>query len=192
MIICYFGDSITLGYGDPSGLGWPGRVSGRLATLGVDVTSYNLGVRKDASTVLVNRWQQEAELRKMDGMDHKLVFSFGVADVLTGQSMEESLAAAEDILTKARTMGDVLLIGPTPVSEDAKSEAIEALSSKLSGLCERLDVPFLPVIEAMRESDTYRQALEAGDTIHPALPGYAVLADCILQSETTRDFFGIE
>lgn len=192
MIICYFGDSITLGYGDPSGLGWPGRVSGTLSTLGVDVTSYNLGVRKNTSTLLRDRWQAEAEPRIIKGMDLKLIFSFGVADIINGVTMSDTLAAAETILTQANKLGDVLVVGPTPVSDNAKTDAINDISGKLAGLCGSQKIPFVPVIDAIRESTVYEQALKDGDSIHPTAIGYAALAEHILQSEPARDFFGLE
>lgn len=192
MIICYFGDSITLGYGDPAGLGWPGRISGTLSTLGVDVTSYNLGVRKDASTVLQHRFEAEARLRKMEGVDFKLVFSFGVADVMTGQSTDDTMAAARNILTRAKELGDVLLVGPTPVSNDNASSSVGIVSDKLAELCQSLDIPFVPVIDDISGSTVYQQALNDGDGVHPTSMGYAELAQTILKTEPARDFFGLE
>ena len=192
MVICYFGDSLTLGYGDPSGLGWPGRVSGKLTTLGADVTCYNLGVRKDTTLALGDRWQKEAELRLLPDMEHKLVFSFGVADVMNGVDPDDTMAAAETILTQAKTFGEVLLVGPTPVGENRQTDAVAELSGRLEELCETLDVPFVPAMRPMQESGVYQQALKDGDSIHPSAIGYAALAEYILQSETARKFFGLE
>lgn len=192
MIICYFGDSITLGYGDPSGLGWAGRVSGKLATLGVDVTHYNLGVRKDAAPLLAKRWRDEAELRALPGMDFKLVFSFGVADTLNGYPLSETRSAAADMLAGAKQMGEVLLVGPTPVTDEEATRKIGTLSDELASLCAELNVPFVPTVDAMLGSPLYVESLKDRDNIHPALPGYAALAEHILQSEPTREFFGLE
>lgn len=192
MVITYFGDSITLGYGDPSGLGWPGRISGRLANLGVDVTHYNMGVRKDASPLLAKRWKGEAELRKLSGLDCKLVFSFGVADVFNDVPLADSLAAAESILTEASEMGEVLMVGPTPVTDEDKTAKISALSEAFGELCSKLGVPYVRVVDGMLASPLYLESLKDGDTVHPTLPGYAMLADFLLQSEPVRDFFGLE
>ncbi|QGY40176.1 G-D-S-L family lipolytic protein [Pseudodesulfovibrio cashew] len=192
MIICYFGDSLTLGYGDPSGLGWPGRVSGKLASLGVDVTSYNLGVRQDATTRMAKRWKAEAEPRRMPSREYKLVFSFGVADQSNKVAPADSLAAAEAMLTEAMDMGEVLLVGPPPVSNPETTRRIGTLSEQFAGLCERLGLPYVPVIDAMLAHPVYGKALEDGDGAHPSALGYAVLAECILESEPARDFFGLE
>lgn len=192
MVICYFGDSLTLGYGDPSGLGWPGRISGKLISRGADVTSYNLGVRKDTTAALCDRWQQEAELRLLPSLEHKLVFSFGVADIMNTVPTDEAMAAAETTLTQAKTFGEVLLIGPTPVGNNRHTDAIAERSDQLKELCETLDVPFVPVMNPMQESATYQQALKDGDSVHPSAIGYAALAECILQSPIARKYFGLE
>lgn len=192
MIICYFGDSITLGYGDEAGLGWAGRVSSGLREAGKDVTSYNLGVRKDTSVQLQHRWKSEAMVRRMPDTEFKLVFSFGVADVANKASTEESLAAGVSILTQAKAMGDVLVVGPTPINDRDKREEITTLSRMLEGLCKRLDIPFVPTVDSMHRSFVYGQALNDGDGVHPAASGYADLADHILKTNTAREFFGLE
>ncbi|BDQ35124.1 GDSL-type esterase/lipase family protein [Pseudodesulfovibrio portus] len=192
MVICFFGDSLTLGFGDPSGLGWPGRVTGQLITLGADVTGYNLGIRKDIAAKLSDRWQREAELRLLPGMEHKLVFSLGVADVMNEVPADDTLAVAETILTQAKTFGEVLLVGPTPVGNNRQTDAIADLSDRLAELCETLDVPFVAVMDPMRKSGIYQQALKDGDSIHPSAMGYAALAECVLQSITARKYFGLD
>ena len=127
MIICYFGDSLTLGYGDPSGLGWPGRVSGKLAALGVDITSYNLGVRKNSAPELAKRWKRELESRILSGLDIMLVFSFGVADVFTETELAETMAAAESILAEAKEFGEI----ETLMRLDKEKEKILAQLAKI-------------------------------------------------------------
>ncbi|SOB59834.1 Lipolytic protein G-D-S-L family [Pseudodesulfovibrio profundus] len=192
MIITYFGDSLTLGVGDDKGIGWAGRVTAGVRETGVDATGYNLGVRKDTSVNIQHRWKPEAMLRRMPGTPFKLVFSFGVADVMNGVSSEESLAGAVATLSQAKAMGDVLLIGPTPVNDTAKREAITTLSRMQEGLAKRLEIPFVATVDAMHRSFVYGQALNDGDGVHPTGLGYADLADHILKSNAARAFFGLE
>ncbi len=195
MILFYFGDSLTLGCGDPSGLGWPGRVSGKLISGGRTVTAaYNLGVRANITAKVADRLQPEIEARLLPHLDPecKLVFNMGVADVMNDVDPDTTLAMAETILTQAKTFGEVLFIGPTPVGDAAKTARIADASERLEALCETLDLPFVPVLDAMGESDVFRQALADGDAVHPTAMGYAALAEHILESKTARNFFGIE
>ncbi len=192
MVICCIGDSLTLGYGDESGLGWPGNITAALHKAGQDVTTYNLGIRKDTTQFIQHRWQTETALRRLDGQPAKLVFSFGVADIMNAIETEQSLAAALTILTRAKETGDVLLIGPTPVNDPQKTEEITLLSDLLAAMCKQIDIPYIPTVDAMQQSSVYRQSLIDGDTVHPTASGYAELAAHILQNETARTFFGLE
>jgi lysophospholipase L1-like esterase len=53
-IFC-FGDSITLGYNDSAGLGWPGRLCQGLMQGDRPVAAYNLGVNGDTSLDIARR-----------------------------------------------------------------------------------------------------------------------------------------
>lgn len=192
MIICYFGDSITLGYGDPAGLGWPGRVSGALSNGGDDITSYNLGVRQNTSIKIRDRWKQEAILRTMPGKGLKLIFSFGVADMTNNVEEQDTLEAARAILTEAMTMGDVLMVGPTPVLDEGKCATVAELSEAIGALCEDLSVPFIPTLVPMLEDPVFPVALADGDGYHPTASGYAALARHILNTKEANEFFGLE
>ena len=192
MIICYFGDSLTLGYGDPAGLGWPGRVSGALTTGGDDVTSYNLGVRQDTTPRIAARWKAEAGLRTIRGMDFKLVFSFGVADMANDVAEADTLEAARAMLTEAMAMGDVLVVGPPPVLDEAKCNRVAELSEAIEALCEDLAVPFIPTLIPMLDDPIYPVALADGDSVHPTASGYAALARHILNTKQANEFFGLK
>jgi len=56
MRICFVGDSMTNGTGDPEYLGWVGRVMRDERTRRAELTSYNLGVRRDRSDQIRARW----------------------------------------------------------------------------------------------------------------------------------------
>lgn len=192
MIICYIGDSLTLGYGDPAGLGWPGRISGALRTGETDVTSYNLGVRRDTTPKMAARWKAEAGLRRIPGEECRLVFNFGVADLVNKVSETETLVAAEAMLTEAKAMGDVLVVGPTPVLDEALCARIAYLSPAIGGLCKKLGVPFIPLLDALMADPVFTQSLADNDDVHPAAPGYAAMARHLLASPALRAFFGLE
>src|SRR5262245_46811519 len=78
MRICFIGDSLVAGTGDPEYLGWAGRISAAARRRGHDVTCYNLGIRGNTSAQILARWRSEAEARFVEGQDCRLIFSFGV------------------------------------------------------------------------------------------------------------------
>src|ERR1700678_3006296 len=80
MRICFFGDCFVNGTGDDDALGWPGRVIATLRRNGLDITHYNLGVRRDTSADIAGRWRPEAERRFQTDGPKRLTFSFGTND----------------------------------------------------------------------------------------------------------------
>jgi lysophospholipase L1-like esterase len=191
VIICFIGDSLTLGFGDEAALGWPGRIAQTLIKQGKEITSYNIGVRKDTSVKMQHRWRPEVMQRKLPDTPLKIVFSFGVADVCNGVSSEESMTAGVSMLVLAKTMGDVLMVGPTPINDKEKNEEITTLSRMFESMCKRLEIPFIPTCDSMHRSFVYGQALNDGDGVHPTAAGYADLADHILKNKAANDFFGL-
>ena len=120
-IICFVGDSITLGWGDEALGGWPARLLRSLSAKGHQVTAYNLGVRGDTSSAILERWQDEVGRRRR-GSNPLLVFAFGVNDAKIAadgtQPVHPDLTArnTRQILADAGT-GRTLMIGPAPIDE---------------------------------------------------------------------------
>ena len=85
--ICFFGDSIVNGTGDDACLGWVGRVCSSARRRGIDLTCYNLGIRRETSTHIMARWQIEARTRLPNQYDGHLVFSFGSNDCCPGDDV---------------------------------------------------------------------------------------------------------
>ena len=61
--ICFVGESFVNGTGDPECLGWAGRICVNANRKGYDITYYNLGVRRETSSELKNRWLREVSYR---------------------------------------------------------------------------------------------------------------------------------
>ena len=60
MRICFFGDSIVNGTGDDDALGWVGRVMAAARGKRLDVTYYNLGVRRDTAPKRAGAFRRKA------------------------------------------------------------------------------------------------------------------------------------
>jgi lysophospholipase L1-like esterase len=195
MRVCFFGDSFVNGTGDDDCLGWVGRLCAAERRSGLDLTAYNLGVRRDASVDILCRWRGEAEARMPPGCDGRLVFSFGLNDCAPNDhgggprlSRETTLANASAILGEAAGWLPTLMIGPLPVTDDpARNEVVIQLSHALGELCDELDVAFLSVVPAIDALyPLWRAEAEAGDGVHPNRASYAALAEWIHSSEVWR------
>lgn len=178
--VCFAGDSLTAGTGDETALGWVGRVTTAGIASGLDLTSYNLGVRGATSVQVVRRLAIEARPRLITAEDPRVVLSFGVNDTLPDGAVppEQTLGA----LREAQRRMDptrILLVGPTAVDDDEQNGRIRALDGLLAAEATALGIPFVPVLAATERSDAWRHPVHAGDGFHPDAAGYAVLADVV-------------
>ncbi|HEY4406074.1 MAG TPA: GDSL-type esterase/lipase family protein [Xanthobacteraceae bacterium] len=181
MRICFFGDSIVNGTGDPDCLGWVGRVCAAARQRGIDVTSYNLGIRRDTSADILRRWRQEADIRLPAEYPRRLVFSFGVNDRIleNGECRVQpgqTIANARAILSAAAAYAPTLMIGPAPLAETDVNHRVQELIPDLRTACNALHVPFLDVFDRLKASSTWMREITQGDGAHPGRGGYQEFA----------------
>ena len=181
--VCFIGDSFVNGTGDDECLGWVGRACAAMRRAGNDVTCYNLGIRRDTTADVLRRWKREAEARLPPEHNAGLVFSFGANDGCLddeGRSVRvphaQSVANARAILSPARDWLPTLMVGPLPVGDTEADARIADLSAAFSSLCATLHVPYLEVFHFARGSTAWTREAAAGDTAHPNIRGYALIA----------------
>ena len=184
MRICFVGESFINGTGDPQCLGWAGRICAQACYLGHDVTYYNLGVRRETSPELRQRWQQEVSYRLRPEHQGRIVFSFGVNDTTiengkTRVALETSLENARHILKIAKQMFPVLMVGTPPVGDDEQNQTIACLSAGFAAICDEINVPYLEVFTALQASKVWINEVKANDGAHPRAEGYMQLAQLV-------------
>lgn len=179
--VLFFGDSYVAGTGDPTGLGWIGRVVAAAFEAGVPLTAYALGVRGEPSIVVAARWRAEVLPRLDPECDCRVVFAFGTNDsgpaAITPQRSVQTLATVLDEAADLRL--PAFVVGPGPVGEGPRDDGIVELSAAFADVAAARGVPFVGVIEALRASPSWTHEAAAGDG-HPAAGGYGELARLVL------------
>jgi lysophospholipase L1-like esterase len=182
--ICYVGDSFVNGTGDPTKLGWTGRLSESSQNNNLDITHYNLGIRRETSKDILKRWELECQSRLPQVSENKVVFSFGVNDTVieNGQirvSLENSIENAKTILLNASKKYDVIMIGMPPINDDEQNERIKELDRKYYELCNELNIPYLSIFNRLVHDKIWRDEVALNDGAHPRDKGYYILANFI-------------
>ena len=182
--ICFVGDSFVNGTGDPAFLGWAGRLCVAAQQQGHEITYYNLGIRRQTSRDIAQRWQAEVATRLPAECDGRIVFSFGVNDITLEDSKQrvslgESIANARLILLAARSFFPTIMVGPPPVLEDERNQRIALLSEQLAQVCEALTIPYLEVFTHLKQIQAWKEEIASNDGSHPRAAGYAALAQLI-------------
>jgi lysophospholipase L1-like esterase len=191
--ICFLGESFVNGTGDLECLGWTGRICVDANKNGYDVTYYNLGIRRETSSELKNRWLNELLLRLPKEYNGKVVFSFGVNDTAmengkTRVTLVNSILNTHEILTSARQLYPVLMISPPPVLDKDQNARIAELSRQFAFICKRLDIDYLDVFSILEKSHVWMDEVRNNDGAHPKAGGYQELAEIVRQWDGWLNF----
>jgi acyl-CoA thioesterase-1 len=191
-----FGDSITLGCNDGTSLGWPGRLGKALTHQQCSVAIYNLGINGDTSLDIAARWRQETEVRSRNATG-LMLFSFGFNDASAADGaglqvpLQDSVDCARSLLLEAKSIGNLLWIGPTPLDESINplqtafaswetfNSDIARYDSAYAQLAQEIGVDYLRLFPDFLQNPRYSAALIAGDKVHPGDDGYAMIAERI-------------
>lgn len=183
--VCFVGDSFVAGIGDPEHLGWTGRVLRRSRRAGLEVTGYGLGVRRQTSRDVLDRWHAECAIRLPDECDCRVVASFGVNDTTVEHAVPrvpatESAAHLGELLTAAAAAGwPTLVVGPPPIADRSQNARIAHLDTLFAQVCRAAHTDYISVVETLLATPTWTTDVAAGDGSHPAADGYQLLADHI-------------
>ncbi|HEY9616676.1 MAG TPA: GDSL-type esterase/lipase family protein [Microcoleaceae cyanobacterium] len=192
--IGFLGESFVNGTGDRTYLGWTGRVCQTLSQQGYQITHYNLGIRRETSTELLQRWQAECDRRFPVGCDNRLVFCFGVNDTTLESGKPrvdpaQSMDNTRQILSRAKEKYSVLMISSAAIPEPEQNERIRQLTEQLSLLCDELTIPFLDVFTPLSRSQIWLQEAAANDGYHPDAAGYTEFAQLVQTSAVWHRWF---
>ncbi|MBI3969117.1 MAG: lipase [Chloroflexi bacterium] len=193
MRLCFVGDSLVNGTGDPDCLGWSGRICAAANRAGHDLTYYNLGIRRDTSADVLARWEREVGCRLPADFDGRVVFSFGTNDctVENGRprvAFDDSLANAKAILARAIERYPTLMIGPPPTCDPDRNRTVARLSRAYERVCRALGVSYLEVFSALEAGPSWLREAAANDGAHPRAGGYTELAALVDAWSGWRDW----
>ncbi len=155
--VCVVGDSFVTGVGDPDHLGWVGRVAARTHHAGLPLTAYSLGVRRQTSREVTDRWQVECAPRMPPGCDGRVVVAFGVNDTTVEEGATQPRVSAPDsgthlakLLRDARDAGwPSLVVGPPPISDPAQNERIACLDTTFLSICRDAGIGYARIFDQL-------------------------------------------
>ncbi|KGK42674.1 hypothetical protein LH51_05075 [Nitrincola sp. A-D6] len=184
--ICFVGDSFVNGTGDEEALGWAGRLCAAANTRDIPVTYYNLGIRRNTSRDILQRFEIECPLRLPETCDSRVVLSCGVNDTVIENGARripyaESRANVRELLHRAKQY-KTILVGPPPVGEDKQNERIMALSQAFAEEAAAQSVPYIDLFSSLVSDDSYKLEVMNNDGSHPGSSGYVKMAHIISSS----------
>ncbi|MBD2385440.1 GDSL-type esterase/lipase family protein [Cylindrospermum sp. FACHB-282] len=182
--ICFVGESFVNGTGDPECLGWTGRVCVNANKKGYDITYYNLGVRRETSTELKNRWLREVSYRLPKEYAGRVVFCFGANDTTIEDGkirveVTKSITNIRQILSEAKQLYPVLMVSTAPCGDKEQNKRIANLSQEFALVCQELNIPYLDVFSKLINSTIWLEEAKNNDGAHPRTAGYIEFAQIV-------------
>jgi lysophospholipase L1-like esterase len=178
--ICIFGDSIAHGFYDERG-GWVDRLKRYLYRLNDDLSVYNVGISGDISDDIVERFEQEAKVRKPDIIG----FAMGINDAQFLKPEKKMRVKPEKFRNNLKTLlaasrkftDKVFFVGPTRIDESKTlpipwapnkyyyEKNVNSYNSILQEFCKQNEVPYLDVYGVLSRKDL-------ADGLHPNTEGH--------------------
>lgn len=196
--ILFFGDSFVAGAGDPTGLGWVGRVVAASHDAGLPITAYNLGVRGNSSADVAARFEPELAARvRNEAASYGVVLGFGANDMLVEDNRlrvapGRSVGTLNRLIDLAQASGyGVMVVGPPPVGEPEEDERIRELSNQFAHVVTHRGLPYAEAARVLSSHDGWRSEAAANDGSHPGADGYAALAEIVLAAGWTAWLEGL-
>ncbi len=184
------GDSSVYGWGDPLRGGWTERLRQHWMKMKGYPIIYSLGIRGDGLEKVARRWRQEwqcrGELRRK--YPDALLLSIGLNDTAKigrqdGRpqlSPEAFKFGLESMLREMKATTNVMVMGLTPVKEINmpfaeclwySNKACAKYERQIEESCLELDIPFLPIFQAMKKEPSWEKLIEK-DGIHLNTDGH--------------------
>lgn len=190
----FFGDSLTLGVNDKGMLGWTGRFASTLDEPVPPTTFYNLGVRKNSSHAVIDRWKDEVDRRALPESDVRIMFSFGVVDMAAPDGktivpLQQSVKNLEALIQEATStypIDSLRVLSPFPVTQIEHCGRIEELHVAYDAVCRKYGVGYVDAFTYLLSNDDYMGDLQDG--VHPAEKGCEVLAGYLSKDPSIADW----
>jgi len=204
------GDSGVYGWGDPEEGGWCERLRRHWMGLPQGPVLYGLGVRGDGLQRVRARLHREVcdrgELRRQRPQGILLAVGLndsarvGRPDGRQQLDPDAFLFGLQDLLAQASSLAPTLLLGLTPVLEEAMPfadvlwyglETIRRYEALLEEAALEAAVPFLPLLETLLMQPDWQQWL-CSDGIHLNSEGHAHVAKRLRHWPALLDWAGLE
>ena len=173
----FIGDSLTRGYGVPSGHGWVELLAQN--PFFADKKVENHGVDGDTLQGILNR------LERLTISDQDLVFVMGgTNDILMGRNADYCISKLKSIVNHIQISGAHLVIGlPPHIEFDPfdQNDVIVAYNDRIKELARKEEIPLIDFYSPLKAASEANQVVYEGD-VHPNEAGYEIMYTCALEA----------
>jgi len=189
--LIFLGDSLILNPGDPTTIGWTGRLNITAYKKVPSIQYHNLGILNETSKQLFERLETDWSLRFNERDNCHVVLHSGMYDtyaragkpaVSFGQTVENLTSIFEFLHSKAKC----ILLGPTPIFDPESNQRIKRLNMSLQELCNKKRVPYINLFSLLQTDVAFKRKMALNPKQVDFAPFYEKIANHISDDQSWR------
>ena len=187
--LVFLGDSLILNPGDPTTIGWTGRLNISAYKQSPTIQYHNLGILNETSKQLFERLEMEWTLR-FQIRDHCFVILHsgmydtyaraGKVAVPLNQTIENLSSVFEFLKPKAKS----ILLGPTPIFDPEGNQRIRRLNMSLQEFCHKKHIPYINLYSLLQNDVEFKRKMAQNPKEVDFAPFYEKIADHISDDQS--------
>jgi acyl-CoA thioesterase-1 len=170
--ILVYGDSLSAGYGLPSGRDWASLLAGRLREVGLNYKVANASISGETTVGGKNRIAASLKQHQPD----VVILALGANDGLRGGSLDEMRANLETIVDATRNSGARVLLVGMRLPPNYGAAYTEKFRNVYGEVAASRKVPLVPF---MFEGFSEKRAYFLPDTVHPAADAQPIILETV-------------
>ena len=170
-VILAFGDSLTAGYGLPSGSGYPELLQRKLNERGYQYRVVNMGISGDTTSVGLARLKPGLDLKPSI-----VILELGANDGLRGLPVAQMRSDLEELITRFRKGGATVVLAGMTLPRNYGATYVNSFEDVFRDLARKYNVPFIPFfLEGVAGISRFTLL----DGLHPNADGYRIVLDTV-------------
>ena len=187
--LIFIGDSLILNPGDPTTIGWTGRLNISAYKKIPTIQYHNLGILNETSEQLLHRLQLEWDLRFKENDQCYVVIHTGLYDTYTrfGKAAvpsSQSIKNLESIFEFLKPKAKCILLGPTPISDPEANQRVKRLNANLQDLCQKQHVAFIGLFSLLQNDVEFKRKMVQNPKQVDFAPFYEKMAKYIIDEQS--------
>jgi acyl-CoA thioesterase I len=173
-VILAYGDSLTAGFGTPTGSTYPDQLQRKLDDLGYHYRVIGMGISGDTTSGGLARMRAAVETKPTI-----VILELGANDGLRGLPVPQMKANLEEMINAFKKTGATVIMAGMTLPKNYGPAYVTSFENAFKDLAAKYQLPLIPFF---LEGVAGEPKLTLPDFIHPNAAGYKIVVDIVMKT----------
>jgi acyl-CoA thioesterase-1 len=173
-VILAYGDSLTAGFGTPTGSTYPDQLQRKLDDLGYHYRVIGMGISGDTTSGGLARMRAAVETKPSI-----VILELGANDGLRGLPVPQMKANLEEMINAFKKTGATVIMAGMTLPKNYGPAYVTSFENAFKDLAAKYQLPLIPFF---LEGVAGEPKLTLPDFIHPNAAGYKIVVDIVMKT----------